>query len=44
MRAQTKSLVYRGANGGVAGEDTRVISTNSDRKVSILSINNYEID
>ena len=38
-RACTKWLVNRGANGVVVEKDTSLVSTNSNRKVSI-----YEID
>ena len=43
-RTYTNSLFDRGANGGVSGEDTRVICTNLDRKVRIYGIDNHEIN
>jgi hypothetical protein len=38
----TQSLVDRGANGGVAGEDVRIISK-SHRQVDIQGINNHQV-
>ena len=43
-RACIELLFDRGSNRGVIGEDTRVISTNLDRKVSICGIGNYRIN
>ena len=40
-RSSQHSLVDRGANGGVAGSDVRVIETHSDRKVDIHGIDNH---
>ena len=37
------SLVDRGANGGVAGNDIIVIETHPDREVDIRGIDNHEI-
>ena len=42
-RSSLHSLVDRGANGGVAGSDVRVIETHPDRKVDIRGIDNHEI-
>ena len=42
-RTHTQSLVDRGANGGVAGEDVRVIHKALDRKICIRGIDNHEI-
>ena len=44
VRTHTESLVDKGANRGVVGEDTRAISTNPNKKVNICSIENHEID
>ena len=41
--SRTDSLVDRGANGGVAGEDVRVIST-SHRSVDIEGIDNHQVN
>ena len=43
-RVHVNSLIDRGANGGVVGEDTRVIFANPDRRVSICRIDNHKID
>ena len=37
-----KALVDRGANGGLAGNDSRVFAT-TDRKVSVSGIDNHEL-
>ena len=37
-------LINRGTNGRVAGEDTRVMSTNLDRRTSVCRIDNHEIN
>ena len=42
-RTHSQSLIDRGANGGVAGEDVRVINKASDRKICIRGIDNHEI-
>ena len=42
-RTHAQSLVNRGANGEVAGEDIRVICKYPDRKICIRGINNHEI-
>ena len=41
-QAQDGSLVDRGANGGLAGSDVRVLSTSS-RKCTVTGIDNHEI-
>ena len=41
--AHSQSLVDRGANGRVAGEDVRVIWHNVDRRVDVCGIDNHEI-
>ena len=42
-RYSQHSLVDRGANGGVTGNDVRFIETHPDRKVDIRGIDNYQI-
>ena len=39
----TESLVDRGANGGIAGDDVRVISQDAHRSVNVRGIDNHEI-
>ena len=41
-QAKHGSLVDRGANGGLAGSDVRVVSTSS-RKYTVIGIDNHEI-
>ena len=41
--SHSQSLIDRRVNGGVAGEDVRVIHKDSDRKIFICGIDNYEI-
>ena len=41
--AHSQSLVDRGANGGVAGADVRVINMASDRRVDIRGIDDHEL-
>ena len=41
--AINNSLVDRGANGGVCGEDVKIICYNPDRKVDVRGIDNHEI-
>ena len=41
--SKQESLVDRGANGGIAGADVRVISKSPDRVVNIQGIDNHEI-
>ena len=38
------SLVDRGANGGLAGSDVRVVSTSSKKKVDAIGIDNHKVD
>ena len=42
-RVHNQSLADRGANRGVAGEDTRVISCDPHRNVDVRGIDNHEI-
>jgi hypothetical protein len=42
-RRKKSSLINQGANGGIAGIDTRVIERHSHRIVDIPGINNHEI-
>ena len=42
-RSSVDSLVDRGANGGVAGNDVRVIAKHPDRTVDVRGIDNHEI-
>ena len=42
-RTSFGSLVDRGANGGVAGEDVRVIAKHPHRKVDIQGIDNHQL-
>ena len=42
QHAKHGALVDRGANGGLAGSDVRVLSTSS-RKCTVTGIDNYEI-
>ena len=44
MRAYAKSLVDRRIKWGAAGEETRLSSTNPDRKGTICGIDKYKID
>ncbi len=39
---KTGALVDRGANGGIAGNDVRIIST-SDRRVNIQGVSNHQV-
>ena len=43
-RTHAQSIVDRGANSRVSGEDMRVIFTNPDRLISVRGIDNHEID
>ena len=42
-RSSVDSLVDRRANGGVAGNDIRVMSKHPDRSVDVRGIDNHEI-
>ena len=42
-RSSVDSLVDRAANGGVAGNDFRVIAKHPDRTVEIRGVDNHEI-
>ncbi len=42
-RRKKSSLINRGANGGIAGIDTRVIECHPHRTVNICGIDNHEI-
>ena len=42
QQAKHGSLVHRGANGGLAGSDVRILST-SPRKCTVTGIDNHEI-
>lgn len=43
QRNKKGALVDRGANGGVAGNDTRIINTHPTRKVDIQGIDNHRL-
>ena len=43
-RVHQSALVDRGANGGVAGNDVRVIFKSPTRTVNIRGIDNHQID
>ena len=43
-RSQRGALVDRGANGGIIGNDARVIHTHLHRKVDVTGIDNHELN
>ena len=42
-RFHKKSLIDRGANGGVAGDDVRIISYHPNKKVDVMGIDNHSV-
>lgn len=43
-RIHKKSLVNRGANGGIAGDDARIIAHHLHKKVDVMGIDNHSIN